>query len=221
MKTASATSAGSAVPETQADGSSRRGRRMLRGGIALTVAVIAAGALAACGGGSSSDEVSVSDPWIRVTPGTQDMTAAYMDLESPVDDKLVGASVASNIAETVELHETTDSHSGDTSGSMDDMEMGDQKGPGKGNMADSDDMSDMEMGSDSMSEMDGQMKMMGMKQVPSIALPAGEEVKLEPGGYHIMIMGLKDPIEAGDEYQITLEFENVGEIAVQAIARDN
>jgi copper(I)-binding protein len=88
-------------------------------------------------------------------------------------------------------------------------------------MADSDDMSDMEMGSDSMSEMDGQMKMMGMKQVPSIALPAGEEVKLEPGGYHIMIMGLKDPIEAGDEYQITLEFENAGEIAVQAIARDN
>jgi copper(I)-binding protein len=57
--------------------------------------------------------------------------------------------------------------------------------------------------------------------VPSIALPAGEEVKLEPGGYHIMIMGLKDPIEAGDEYQITLEFENAGEIAVQAIARDN
>lgn len=189
--------------------------RLIRRGAAVAVAVIAAGTLAACSGDSSGDEVSVSDPWVRVTPGTKDMTAAYMNLESPVDDKLVGASVASDIAETAELHETTGSHSEDMSG----MEMGDQMGPGKGNMADSEDME--EMGSESMSEMDDQAKMMGMKQVSSIALPAGEEVKLEPGGYHIMLMGLKSPIESGDQYLITLKFEKAGEIDVQAIARDN
>lgn len=197
------------------------GRRFLRRGAAAAAAIIAVGALAACSGETNSDEVSVSDPWVRVTPGTKDMTAAYMNLESPIDDKLVGASVASDIAETAELHETTGSHSESMSG---DMEMGDQMGPGKGNMANSDDMDDMsemDMGSESMSEMDDQMKMMGMKEVSSIALPAGEEVKLEPGGYHIMLMGLKGPIESGDEYLITLEFEKAGEVDVQAIARDN
>ena len=180
------------------------GRRLLKKGSAVAAAIVAAGALAACSGETNTDEVSVSDPWVRVTPGTKDMTAAYMNLESPVDDKLVGASVASDIAETVELHETTGSHSESKSG---EMEMGDQKGPGKGNMANSDDMDDMsemDMGSESMSEMSGEMEMMGMKQVQSIALPAGQEVKLEPGGYHIMLMGLKSPIESGDEYLISL-----------------
>lgn len=197
-----------------ANGSTGR-HRLIRRGAAATVAVIAAGTLAACGGESSGDEVSVSDPWVRVTPGTKDMTAAYMNLESPVDDRLVGATVASDIAEAAELHETTGSHSEDLGG----MEMGDQMGPGKGSMADSEDLE--EMGSESMSEMDDQAKMMGMKQVSSIALPAGEEVKLEPGGYHIMLVGLKGPIESGDQYLITLEFEKADEINVQAIARDN
>ena len=200
-------------------------QRLLRRGSAVAVAVIAAGTLAACGGdsGANGDEVSISDPWVRVTPGQKDMTAAYMNLESPVDDKLVGVSVASDIAETAELHETTGSHSDEMSGEMDDTEMGDQMGPGKGNMADAGDTSDMNMGmdSESMSEMDDQMKMMGMKEVSSIALPAGKEVKLEPGGYHVMLMGLKGPIESGDEYLITLEFEKAGEVDVQAIARDN
>lgn len=197
------------------------GQRLLRRGAAVAVAVVAAGTLAACSSDSTGDEVSVSDPWVRVTPGGKDMTAAYMNLESPVDDELVGASVAGDIAETAELHETTGSHSE----GMDGMEMGDQMGPGKGNMADSDDMSEgmdgMESGSEGMSGMDNQMEMMGMKEVPSIALPAGEEVKLEPGGYHIMLIGLKGPIESGDDYLITLEFEKAGEIDVQAIARDN
>ena len=191
--------------------------RLLRRGSAVAVALIAAGGLAACSGNSSGDEISVSDPWIRVTPGTKDMTAAYMNLESPVTDKLVGASVASDIAETVELHETTGSHSE----GMDHMETGDQMGPGKGNMADSGDVPGEGMESGSMPGMDGEMEMMGMKQVQSIALPAGEEVRLEPGGYHIMLMGLESPIESGDQYLITLEFEKAGPLEVQAIARDN
>ena len=206
-----------ATETTRTEGrtTTRRGGRLVRRGLALSAALVAVGTLAACGS-SSSDEVAVSDPWIRVTPGSQDMTAAYMSLKSPIDDKLVGASVASDVAEKAELHETTGPHSEDMSGVT---EMGDQMGPGKGNMADSEDVS--EMGSESTSDMDGQTKMMGMKQVSSIALPAGEEVKLEPGGYHIMLLGLRNPIESDDQYLITLEFEKAGEVDVQAIARDN
>lgn len=171
--------------------------RLVRAGAGLAVAIMAAGALAACG--SDSEKVSVSDPWVRVTPGNQDMTAAYMMLKSDEADRLVAASVPSDVAETVELHETvSEGHS------MDDMG--------------SDSMDDM--GSDSMSEMDGQMEMMGMKQVKSIALPAGKDVRLEPGGFHIMLMGLKNPIEPDDSYMITLTFEKAGEVEVEAVGRE-
>ena len=179
--------------------------RLVRAGAGLAVAIMAAGALAACG--SDSEKVSVSDPWVRVTPGNQDMTAAYMMLKSDEADRLVAASVPSDVAETVELHETvSEGHSMDDMGSdsMDDMG--------------SDSMDDM--GSDSMSEMDGQMEMMGMKQVKSIALPAGKDVRLEPGGFHIMLMGLRNPIEPDDSYMITLTFEKAGEVEVEAVGRE-
>ncbi|WP_108484588.1 copper chaperone PCu(A)C [Oceaniglobus ichthyenteri] len=48
-----------------------------------------------------------------------------------------------------------------------------------------------------------------------IALPAGETVTFQPGGYHVMFMGLGgDPFEVGEEIPLTLVFENAGEIDV-------
>ena len=35
-------------------------------------------------------------------------------------------------------------------------------------------------------------------------VPAGDQLLLKPGGYHLMFMGLTGPIEAGDEVEITL-----------------
>jgi len=37
-----------------------------------------------------------------------------------------------------------------------------------------------------------------------LALPAGETVTLKPGGYHIMLMDLKQPVQAGDAVDLTL-----------------
>ena len=51
-----------------------------------------------------------------------------------------------------------------------------------------------------------------MQPVDSIAIPAGETVKLEPGGYHVMLMGLKQELKAGDTVTITLTFESGTEI---------
>lgn len=166
--------------------------RLVRAGAGLAVAITAAGALAACG--SDSEKVSVSDPWVRVTPGTQDMTAAYMALKSDQADRLIAASVPADVAEKAELHETTTEGDSMDSGSMDGMDSG------------------------SMEEMDDQM--MGMKQVQSIALPAGKEVRLEPGGYHVMLIGLKNPIAADDDYMITLTFEKAGKVEVEAVGRE-
>ena len=61
---------------------------------------------------------------------------------------------------------------------------------------------------------------MTMQPVDSIELPAGEEVSLEPGGYHIMLLDLVAPLEVGDTFDIVLTFENAGEVTVTAEVRD-
>jgi copper(I)-binding protein len=48
---------------------------------------------------------------------------------------------------------------------------------------------------------------MQMRQVQAIELPAGKAVELKPGGYHIMLMGLKRQVKAGDSVPLTLVFE--------------
>lgn len=55
-------------------------------------------------------------------------------------------------------------------------------------------------------EMEGAV--MKMRAVPRLALPAGKAVSLKPGGYHIMLMGLKRPLKPGDRVPITLRIEN-------------
>jgi len=56
-------------------------------------------------------------------------------------------------------------------------------------------------------EMVMQDNVMRMRQVPSIVLPAGQVVELKPGGYHIMLIDLKQQIRAGDHVPLTLVFE--------------
>ena len=51
---------------------------------------------------------------------------------------------------------------------------------------------------------------MRMRQIPELALPAGKVVELKPGGYHIMMMGLKQQMKEGDTVPITLEVETAG-----------
>ena len=47
-----------------------------------------------------------------------------------------------------------------------------------------------------------------------IEIPAGETVTLEPGGLHIMFMGLKQPIEQGKTVPVVLTFEKAGDITI-------
>ena len=48
---------------------------------------------------------------------------------------------------------------------------------------------------------------MRMRAVPGIDLPAGKAVELRPGGYHVMLMALKQTLTAGETVPITLVFE--------------
>ncbi|HYD78728.1 MAG TPA: copper chaperone PCu(A)C [Paucimonas sp.] len=62
--------------------------------------------------------------------------------------------------------------------------------------------------------MDGDV--MRMREVPSIVLPPGAKVAMKPGnGYHIMLMGLKQPLKEGGKFPLTLTFEKAGKAEVE------
>jgi len=60
---------------------------------------------------------------------------------------------------------------------------------------------------------DGTMRM--MPQHDGLEIPAGGSVTLEPGSYHLMLMGLQAPLVEGERRTITLEFEKAGSIEVE------
>jgi copper(I)-binding protein len=56
-------------------------------------------------------------------------------------------------------------------------------------------------------EMAAQDNVMKMRHLPGIDLPAGRTVELKPGGYHVMLMDLKQQAKEGDTVPLTLVFE--------------
>ena len=56
------------------------------------------------------------------------------------------------------------------------------------------------------SEMKGDL--MTMRAVPSVALPANKAVRFAPGGYHVMLMDLKQPVKNGESVplKVTVEY---------------
>ena len=54
---------------------------------------------------------------------------------------------------------------------------------------------------------------MRMRAVPRIELPAGQTVKLAPGGLHLMLVDLKKPLRAGDVVPLTLSVQPTGPAA--------
>jgi hypothetical protein len=57
-------------------------------------------------------------------------------------------------------------------------------------------------------EMAMEKDVMKMRQIPGLDLAAGKATELKPGGYHVMLMDLKQQIKAGDTVPITLVFED-------------
>lgn len=120
--------------------------------------ILALAALCLATAASAHAEVTVKEPWVRATVANQKATGFFVQLQSPTDAKLVGAS--SPVAAVTEVHE-------------------------------------MAMEKD----------VMKMRQVPGVDLPAGKSVELKPGGYHVMLMDLKQQVKVGDTVPVTLVFE--------------
>ena len=57
----------------------------------------------------------------------------------------------------------------------------------------------------------GVMKMLPVDSVP---VKAGGKAVFKPGGYHVMLLGLKAPLAEGQAFPLTLTFEHAGKIDV-------
>jgi periplasmic copper chaperone A len=56
-------------------------------------------------------------------------------------------------------------------------------------------------------EMTMEGDVMKMRAIPGLGLPAGKSVDLKPGGYHVMLMDLKQQLRPGDTVPVTLVIE--------------
>ncbi len=136
-------------------------------GLALILALFAC-----CARAQGHAAPMVSDVWSRATASQAQAGAVFLTIKGgETDDSLISGSVASTIAERVELH--THSHDADTG-------------------------------------------VMRMRPVSMIDVPAGETVTLRPGGLHIMLMGLAEPLSEGADIPLTLTFEHAGEVTAVA-----
>lgn len=62
----------------------------------------------------------------------------------------------------------------------------------------------------------GEDGVMRMEAVKELTIPAGQELALKPGAYHIMIMGLKQPLKVGETLPMVFTFKGQGDVDVTA-----
>lgn len=181
--------------------------------LAAALLLVAPLTLVACGDDSDDttespsstvvdESPTVLEPWARASADGQKNGAAYMVIRGGESaDRLIAATVSTDIAARAEIHETV----------MADADGTDSQADG-----------DMGTGGNGMSSNGGDHGSGGamtMREVEAIEIPAGEEVALEPGGYHVMLMELVEPLVAGDTFDLTLTFENAGDVTVTVEVR--
>ena len=58
-----------------------------------------------------------------------------------------------------------------------------------------------------------------MRKVAAVEVPAGRTVEFRPGGYHVMLMGLRKPLEKGHRFDLDLHFETAGKRTVRVVVQ--
>ncbi len=79
-------------------------------------------------------------------------------------------------------------------------------------------MSGMSMGSPmpGMAMPEGPME---MRRVRALTIPAGGTIAVAPGGYHVMLIGLRQPLHAGQTFPVRLRFAHAGWVAIRSEVR--
>ncbi len=173
---------------------------------------------AACGDGTTTTGgLESSGAWARTSPMNADAGAIYMTITADEAVSIVSASVPSDVAGRVEFHETVpvSEADGDTmahDGEDDEGAMGED-----GAMDD-----EGAMGEDGAMDDEGAMGEMAMtmQAVTTIEIAADGEAVLEPGGMHLMIFDLAEPLEAGQTFDLTLVTADGVELVVPIEVRN-
>ena len=59
---------------------------------------------------------------------------------------------------------------------------------------------------------------MQMRAVPGgLPVTPGTPIHMAPGGYHVMLLGLKQPLKQGDHVPLTLTFEHAGAVTADVV----
>ena len=61
---------------------------------------------------------------------------------------------------------------------------------------------------------------LGMRKVESITIKSKSTFHLAPGGFHVMVIRLKENLKPGDKKEFILTFKNHGEIKIIAVVKD-
>lgn len=62
---------------------------------------------------------------------------------------------------------------------------------------------------------------MTMNMLSSVPLKAGDELMFEPGGLHVMLIGVKQELKIGDEFDLVLKFKYHADITVKVKVEEN
>ncbi len=62
--------------------------------------------------------------------------------------------------------------------------------------------------------------MMGMRHLPAIKLANGQKLEFRPSKYHVMLVGLKRPLKAGQFFDLTLQCADGSQRELQVPVRD-
>lgn len=108
-----------------------------------------------------SDSIEITGGYVRAVPASQQISAAFMQIDNQDLSAHEVITATSSFAKTVELH----THTHDNG-------------------------------------------MMKMRQIPKIELPAGGSALLQPGGLHIMLIGLTKPLVPDAEVDLRVSFED-------------
>ncbi len=57
---------------------------------------------------------------------------------------------------------------------------------------------------------------MRMRKIPRIELPGSQTVELKPGGLHVMLLGLREDLQIGQQVEVTLRFNDGSEKKLEA-----
>lgn len=184
--------------------------RKLAGGAAL----LCAAALAACAGAApAGSELRVEESWARASMAP----IGHMDDHDHMDHHGPGAMAEEHGADHMAGHGGAAAHhmpSGATSAAYFVVRNGGAEAD-RLLSAESEVAGAVELHQSRIEE--GGMR---MRPIEGVDLPAGGEARLEPGGYHVMLVGLKRELKGGDRFPLTLHFERAGAVMVEVEVRN-